>query len=466
MNRLYIDFHVIQTVPPSCVNRDDTNSPKTAVYGGVRRARVSSQSWKRAMRLMFREHFDEVELGVRTKDIIGLVLEQMPEDIQIEKSELSNKIREVINIASAKATKPIFPDLSYVGIKKKLNDSAKERKGAGDPDSQLRLLEELKAIFKDLIPNADMAKDINSIFKLIDAAAKKESDGNNSELRADFEREAQKLLLQSPFIASLIDSTSDVLFFMGKQESINIANLVVNYVKDGLKPTKEQVQEALNCYQKKDGKMSCFAVDVALFGRMVAKAPDLNADASAQVAHSISTHTIENEYDYFTAVDDRSPADNAGAGMIGTVEFNSATLYRYATVAAHELYAQLSNDADALDKAVAEFARAFATSMPTGKQNTFANRTLPDAVLVTLREDQPINLAGAFEKPVRAADGGYRDRSVQVLIDYARSVYADFAGEPTCTFVVGSAPEGVGEKLSLAALYEALPAKVREVVGS
>lgn len=33
--RLYVDFHVLQTVPPSCVNRDDTGSPKTAVYGGA-----------------------------------------------------------------------------------------------------------------------------------------------------------------------------------------------------------------------------------------------------------------------------------------------------------------------------------------------------------------------------------------------------------------------------------------------
>lgn len=38
--RLYVDFHVLQTVPPSCINRDDTGSPKTAMYGGVLRARV------------------------------------------------------------------------------------------------------------------------------------------------------------------------------------------------------------------------------------------------------------------------------------------------------------------------------------------------------------------------------------------------------------------------------------------
>jgi CRISPR system Cascade subunit CasC len=57
--RLYVDVHILQTVPPSCVNRDDTGSPKTAVYGGTTRARVSSQSWKRAMRLMFRDLLPE-----------------------------------------------------------------------------------------------------------------------------------------------------------------------------------------------------------------------------------------------------------------------------------------------------------------------------------------------------------------------------------------------------------------------
>lgn len=57
--RLYVDFHVLQTVPPSCVNRDDTGSPKTAVYGGAVRARVSSQAWKHAMRVMFTEEMSD-----------------------------------------------------------------------------------------------------------------------------------------------------------------------------------------------------------------------------------------------------------------------------------------------------------------------------------------------------------------------------------------------------------------------
>ena len=54
---LFVDIHVLQTVPPSCINRDDTGSPKTAIYGGATRARVSSQSWKHAVRGYFREKF-------------------------------------------------------------------------------------------------------------------------------------------------------------------------------------------------------------------------------------------------------------------------------------------------------------------------------------------------------------------------------------------------------------------------
>ena len=76
--RLYVDFHVLQTVPPSCVNRDDTGSPKTAVYGGAVRARVSSQAWKHAMRVMFTgEMSDAVETGYRTKKGTDLVAKQI-----------------------------------------------------------------------------------------------------------------------------------------------------------------------------------------------------------------------------------------------------------------------------------------------------------------------------------------------------------------------------------------------------
>lgn len=75
-NRFYLDMHVIQTLPPSNVNRDDTGSPKTAVYGGVRRARVSSQSWKRAMRKYFLKESEE-DLGVRSLNVVKYVSDRI-----------------------------------------------------------------------------------------------------------------------------------------------------------------------------------------------------------------------------------------------------------------------------------------------------------------------------------------------------------------------------------------------------
>jgi len=344
MNKVYVDFHVIQTVPPSCVNRDDTGSPKTAIYGGVRRARVSSQAWKRSMRLMFREHFAEKDLGTRTKKIVEMVA---------------------------------------VAIGKK----------------------------------------------------------NPSISAEDAQTLAQKIINAAGVTTK--DTEAKALFFMSGQQAENLAELAVNNPD----ASKKDAQAALNAGH---------GVDVALFGRMVADDPSLNADASAQVAHAISTHKVENEFDYFTAVDDRAPEDNAGAGMIGTVEYNSATLYRYATIAAHELFKQLAEDKEALAKAVNEFARAFIHSMPTGKQNTFANRTVPDAVLVCIRGDQPVNFAGAFEEPVKSRDEGFSKGSVQKLEQYAKDVYADFCGTPKKSYVIGVVPFGESEKISSTELIKQL----------
>ena len=61
-NNLYVDIHVLQTVPSSNINRDDTGAPKTAVYGGTTRSRVSSQSWKKRL---------EKDLKKIVKNMIG-----------------------------------------------------------------------------------------------------------------------------------------------------------------------------------------------------------------------------------------------------------------------------------------------------------------------------------------------------------------------------------------------------------
>ena len=70
-----IEFHILQSFPVTCLNRDDVGAPKTAVVGGVTRARVSSQCWKRSVRMALHD-VGGVELGVRTKLIRKLVSEE------------------------------------------------------------------------------------------------------------------------------------------------------------------------------------------------------------------------------------------------------------------------------------------------------------------------------------------------------------------------------------------------------
>lgn len=199
---------------------------------------------------------------------------------------------------------------------------------------------------------------------------------------------------------------------------------------------------------------------MVLFGRMVAEAASLNYDAAAQVAHSISTHAVQNEYDYFTAVDDCPDSDNAGAGHLDTVEYNSATLYRYATVNVMELERHLG--AEKAAEVVRSFGEAFIRSMPTGKQNTFANRTLPDAVYVTIREDQPVNLCGAFERAVRKSAEGYAEPSKSALQAYAQQLYQSFAEAPAESFTVGTGLEALAPAQPLNTMLDALEEAVKE----
>lgn len=144
------------------------------------------------------------------------------------------------------------------------------------------------------------------------------------------------------------------------------------------------------------------AVDVALFGRMLADSPTENVDAACQVSHAISVNRMNMEFDYFTAVDDLKPDDNAGAAMIGTVGFASSCFYRFACVDLDQLTRNLGGDAKAAQEGVMAFAEAFIQARPSGKQSTFAAHSLPALVLFVVREKgQPVSLVNAFEQPVR-----------------------------------------------------------------
>lgn len=299
-NRLFLDIHAIQTVPPANINRDDTGSPKTAQYGGVTRARVSSQSWKRAIRKYFNENGDVENVGIRSLEIVRYV---------------ANKIVE--------------------------------------KDGSISIEEAMEMADKTI---------------------------NNAKI-------------------STKDQKAKALFFMSDKQAEKLAQASIDKVND-----KKILQEIL----KNDT-----SIDVALFGRMVADDASLNEDASSQVAHAISTHAIQSEFDFFTAVDDLAPEDNAGAGMLGTVEYNSSTLYRYANIALHDFYKQLDDKEETVN-ATKLFVKAFVESMPTGKINTFANQTLPQAVVVSLRSDRPLNMVSAFEEPIKS-DNGYVDKSIERL---------------------------------------------------
>ena len=148
------------------------------------------------------------------------------------------------------------------------------------------------------------------------------------------------------------------------------------------------------------------AVDLALFGRMLADMPEKNQNAACQVAHALSTHSVEREFDYYTAVDDLKPEDSTGADMMGTVEFNSACFYRYAVVDWEKLVENLQDDEQLAKKGLRAFLEGFVVAEPTGKQNTFAAHNPPEFVAVSVRENAaPRNLANAFETAVRVGKG-------------------------------------------------------------
>ncbi len=112
----YFDVHVIQSVPPSNVNRDETGAPKTAMYGGVRRARVSSQAWKRATRKAFDTLLDKDNLGFRTQRVIEQLAEAIGNIDDTLKADADAIAERVLSAVGIKLEKP----------KKKSKDSEDE----------------------------------------------------------------------------------------------------------------------------------------------------------------------------------------------------------------------------------------------------------------------------------------------------------------------------------------------------
>lgn len=184
-----------------------------------------------------------------------------------------------------------------------------------------------------------------------------------------------------------------------------------------------EVKPAADAFKDKRKEMP-FALDVALFGRMAASDPSMNVDAATQVAHAISTNEITVEDDFFTAVDDLGSGDRQGANMIGVTQVASPCFYRYACLSLDILKKNLGSAWDAdRDRAIAGFIESFVLAAPTGKANSTAPHSVPDFVLVSVGDAQPVSLVNAFDRPVYPDAGrGLGQASIDGLLRYLERV--------------------------------------------
>lgn len=310
---MQLEIHVLQSFPPANLNRDENGMPKSTVFGGRPRARISSQCQKRAVRQFYQD-----------------------------RSEL---------------TPEQFADRSRTWL----------------PD------------LKQLLVNQGVAE-------------------------ADAET-AAKLTLEEGLKLKLDDhGKSKTIVFLGKTELAAIADILISNWssiepelagKEPKLPTKDpNIPKVIEKALVETGKPG----DVALFGRMMASLPTVNVDASVQMAHAISVNALQQEFDFFTAVDDLDASEDMGADHMGETGYNSSTYYRFTTLDTEQLKKNLGTDNQAATIAKA-FAEAFIQAIPTGHQNSFAAHSLPAAVMITVRKGQPVSLVDAFENPVAPRSG-------------------------------------------------------------
>ncbi|MBA1835992.1 type I-E CRISPR-associated protein Cas7/Cse4/CasC [Corynebacterium wankanglinii] len=372
---IVIDIHALQTVPPSLINRDDTGAPKSAIFGGVPRQRVSSQSWKRAIRRYFEDNFDAQQIGDRSKRLPEKIATRL-EKAGLEQEEAINRVQDLFKAA---------------GIKTAIEKPKKD----DDPEDK-----------------------------------------------------------PSPY-----PRTGYLLFLSQQQIDRAVDELLA---RDGEKLSKAEAKAILD---------TDHSVDMAMFGRMVADDAAYNVDASVQVAHAIGIHGSTPDFDYFTAVDDLAEeGEETGAGMIGTVQMMSSTMYRYATINFDGLKKNLES-VDAASLAVEHFIEAFVSSMPTGKINTFANQTLPELVYVAVRDTRPVSFVNAFEVPVEAdQDASRRKVASDRLAQEARDVESVYGFKPLAAYVMGMGETTdsfaeIAEKTTLQELTQNINEVLGRVVG-
>jgi len=342
----HLELHILQSFPVACLNRDDLNSPKTAIFGGVQRARVSSQSWKSAVRKAAKNDLPNME-GQRTKRLV---------------CEISKRLarKGMDKLVATKYAELAAKQISTLDTKKD-NDGYFKVK-------TLCFLSpaEFDAVATAIYEDGELQKSTGKIANLLEKSESSEAE----------KKELEKL-------------------FKACEGRIG----------------KKEIGRTIKGVQLKD------AADIALFGRMVADDHTLTVEGAAMFSHALSTHTVDNEIDFFAAVDDLQPKEEAGAGMTGTLEFNSATYYRFAALnldmlADEDHLGALKEDGeivvtqDERRKVVEAFIRWTLMAVPVARKNSMNSNTLPGFVLGIVRENgHPIQLVNAFENPVRRSGG-------------------------------------------------------------
>jgi CRISPR system Cascade subunit CasC len=345
----HLELHILQSVPVTCLNRDDLGSPKTAFFGGVQRARVSSQSWKRAIR----EYANEISpyfKGKRSRLIIEPLKDEL---LKLGKSE-----DDALDMA--------------MKVADKLSNLDKEKIKAGK--LQVKTLyftsrAEIETIAKASI----LEEEINELADQI----KQAKEGGNKEIEKELGKKKKEL--------------------SSKKKSLATPGA---WIKD--------------------------AADLALFGRMVANDHSLTIEGAAIFNHPISTHKVDNELDFFAAVDDWQKEGDSGAGMTGTLEFNSSVYYRFAALNLDMLADKEHLSCmtpDERKKVVSAFVQATLEAVPgmtasnSGRKNSMNGYTRPSYVLGIVREKgHPLQFVNAFEEPVWAGAGrGIMKASIEKL---------------------------------------------------
>jgi CRISPR system Cascade subunit CasC len=193
------------------------------------------------------------------------------------------------------------------------------------------------------------------------------------------------------------------LVHVAPEERATLDALVATLAHEKRAPTNEELDALLHART---------AVDIAMFGRMLASKPEFNGEAAVQVAHAIGVHASAVEDDYFTAVDDLNRKD-PGAAHIGEAGFAAAIFYLYLCIDRDLLKKNLGGDEALTQKALRALVQAALTVSPSGKQNSFASRAYAHYALAEKGIQQPRSLSLAFVKPVSGSD--YADEAVKQI---------------------------------------------------